>query len=312
MRFDLIDLRLFLNVYEAGTITAGAQRSNMTLASASERIRGMEETLGVALMVRDRRGVTVTPAGRALLHHARLVLQQMDRLRGDLSHYGKGLKGHVRLLCNTAAMSEYLPEVLASFLISYPLISVDMEERLSYEIADAVRNDMCDIGVLADSADLHGLETYGFRSDPLALIVPAQHELAQRSAVSLAELAHYDFVGLVEGSALQEHVSHHARRAGKPLSYRVRLRSFDAICRMVGHGVGIAVVPKVAAIRCARSAHIKRLALTDAWASRDLLLCVRCIDELPAYAKQMVQHVLNAKTFVADSRNDLLKTHHIN
>ncbi len=64
MRFDLTDLRLFLNVHEAGTITAGAQRSHMTLASASERIRGMEELLGVALLMRDRRGVEVTPAGR--------------------------------------------------------------------------------------------------------------------------------------------------------------------------------------------------------------------------------------------------------
>ena len=88
----------------------------MTLASASERIRGMEETLGVPLLLREHRGVQATPAGRTLAHHARLVLAQMDRMRGELDHYGQGLKGHVRVLCNTTALSEYLPQVLGEFL----------------------------------------------------------------------------------------------------------------------------------------------------------------------------------------------------
>ena len=84
MRSDLTDLRLFVNVHEAGTITGGATATHMTLASASERIRSMEESLGVPLLVRDRRGVRSTPAGRTLLHHARLVLRQMDLLQGEL------------------------------------------------------------------------------------------------------------------------------------------------------------------------------------------------------------------------------------
>ncbi|NYT79596.1 LysR family transcriptional regulator [Alcaligenaceae bacterium] len=296
MRFDLIDLRLFLDVHEAGTITGGAKRSHMTLASASERIKGMEDILGVDLLVRDWRGVQVTPAGRTLLHHARGVLQQIDRMRGELDHYGKGLKGHVRLLCNTSALSEYLPEILSAFLAQYPQISVDLEERPSYEIADAVRAGMADIGLVANSADLQGLEVYAFRPDPLVLIVANSHELATRASISLSEVAGYDFIGLLEGSALQEHVTHHARRAGKQLSYRIRLRNIDAVCRMVGQGIGIAVVPKAAARRYARSARIKRLSLTDTWASRDLVLCVRAAEELPVYVKKMMEHILSSAT----------------
>ena len=111
MHFDLTDLRLFLHVAEAGSITAGAARSGLALASASARVRGMEEQAGVALLERGRRGVEPTPAGRALLHHARLVAQQIERMRGELGEYARGLKGHVRLLANTAAMAEFLPEV---------------------------------------------------------------------------------------------------------------------------------------------------------------------------------------------------------
>ncbi|CAB3653658.1 LysR family transcriptional regulator [Achromobacter marplatensis] len=290
MRFDLTDLRLFLNVQETGSITAGAKRSHMTLASASERIRGMEDTLGVPLLLREHRGVEPTPAGRTLAHHARVVLAQMDRMRGELDHYGHGLKGHVRVLCNTTALSEYLPSVLGDFLKDHPRVSVDLEERLSHEIADALRAGTCDIGVLADSTDLHGLHTLTFRHDPLTLIVPRGHALAGRPAVMLAEVADEEFVGLVEGSALQEHIAHHARRGGKALSYRVRLRSFDAVCRMVGQGVGIAIVPRVAAVRYGRAAGVARVALADDWATRDLVLCVR--DALPAYAAELVAYAL--------------------
>ena len=250
----------------------------------------MEDTLGVPLLLRGPRGAEPTPAGRTLAHHARLVLAQMDRMRGDLDQYGQGLKGLVRVQCNTTALSEHLPPVLGEFLQRHPRVSVDLEERPSHEIADALRAGTCDIGVLADSADLGGLRVAVFRHDPLCLIVPSGHALAARGVVALADAAGEDFVGLVEGSALQEHIAQHARRDGKSLSYRVRLRGFDAVCRMVGQGVGVAVVPRAAAVRHGRSAGFRRLDLSDDWAARDLVLCVR--GDLPAYAEELVAHAL--------------------
>ena len=181
MRFDLTDLRLFLHVQETGSITAGARRSNMTLASASERARHGRHA-GRALLLRGPRGAEPTPAGRTLAHHARLVLAQMDRMRGDLDQYGQGLKGLVRVQCNTTALSEHLPPVLGEFLQRHPRVSVDLEERPSHEIADALRAGTCDIGVLADSADLGGLRVAVFRHDPLCLIVPSGHALARAAS----------------------------------------------------------------------------------------------------------------------------------
>jgi DNA-binding transcriptional LysR family regulator len=88
----------------------------VALASASERIRDMEETLGAPLLERNRRGVRLTPAGSALAHHARVVTQQLERMRGELTEYARGLRGQVRLLSNTAATAEFLPAVLGVFL----------------------------------------------------------------------------------------------------------------------------------------------------------------------------------------------------
>lgn len=292
MRFDLTDLRLFLHVHEAGTITGGAERSHMTLASASERVRGMEQALGVELLLRAPRGVQVTPAGRTLVHHARLVLQQMEQLQGDLAEYGAGLKGHVRLLCNTSALSEHLPRALGGFLAAHAGISVDLEERASSAIVAALRSQLCDIGLVSDSVDLQGLQTFAFRADPLVLVVPRGHGLAQRRSIALADVVDCAFVGLVEGSALQEHIAQQARRLGRRLNYRIRLRSFESVCRMVGEGIGLGIVPQAVAARHARSAGLVRIALTDAWAARNLVLCVRDLDLLPGPAQQLVRHLL--------------------
>ncbi|WP_234384301.1 LysR family transcriptional regulator, partial [Paracidovorax avenae] len=172
MRFDLTDLRLFLHVHEAGTITAGAERAHLALASASERLLAMEQALGAPLLVRGRRGVRATPAGQTLAHHARIVLQKVEQLRGELGAHGSGLAGHVRLLCNTSAMSEHLPAPLAAFLAAHPRTAVDAQERSSDNVADGVRDGLCDIGIASRTADLQGLAVVPFVADPLDLVVP--------------------------------------------------------------------------------------------------------------------------------------------
>ena len=158
--FDLTDLRLFLHVQEAGTITGGAAASHMTLASASERTRGMEDSLGSPLLSRARRGVQLTPAGRTLAHHAQLVLRQIDQLQGELGDYGAGIKGHVRLLCNSSALAAHLPQPLSAFLTAHPGVSVDLEDRASDDIVDALRAGLADVGVVSDAADVEGPQAF--------------------------------------------------------------------------------------------------------------------------------------------------------
>ena len=294
MRFDLTDLRLFLHTAEAGSITAGAERAHLTLASASARIRGMEDTLGVPLLTRNRRGVETTAAGRTLVHHARVVLQQMDRMRGELGEYARGLKGYVRLLSNTAAMTEFLPETLSAFLAAHPEVDIDLEELVSHEIVEAIAQGRADIGIVNDAVDLSGLETFPFRHDRIVLVTARDHPLAERRELAFVETLQEDFVGLTGDNALQAYLAGHAARAGHRLKYRVRLRSFDAVCRMVERNVGVGVIPEHAAIRLQRSMGIRRVRLTDAWATRLLRICVRHFDDLPVFARQLIEHLREA------------------
>jgi DNA-binding transcriptional LysR family regulator len=290
IRFDLTDLRLFLHVAEAASITHGATRANMALASASERIRAMEETLGAPLLVRKRRGIRLTPVGSALVHHARIVTRQLEQMRGELSDYAKGLRGHVRLLSNTVAIAELLPAPLATFLAAHRNIDVELEDRPSREIARTIAEGHADVGIVTDAAHpAEELETYPMGTIRLVVVTPRRHTISQRRKIAFCDILEHDFVGLPAGSALQEYLDHHAARAGRRMKVRVRLNGFDPVGRMVESGIGLAVLPETAARRFQRSMTIRVIPLTDSWALRHHAVCVRDFKSLPAHAQRLVE-----------------------
>jgi DNA-binding transcriptional LysR family regulator len=291
VRFDIPDLSLFRHVVEAGSITQGAARAHLALAAASTRIRNMEDAIGAALLIRNRQGVTPTQAGRTLLQHARTILAQAEKLREDLGAYSGGFFSQVRILSNTNALTEFLPDVLSSFLAAHPHVSVDLEERLSDEIVGLIAEGVGDIGIVAGTVDTSRLMTFPFRSDRFVLVVSSDHPLARRETIAFADVLDYDFVGLDRASALQRFLADKASRIGRPLKLRVQLRSFDGVCRLVERRAGIGVVPETTVHWAARSMAIKQVDLTDAWAMRDLTICVRDLESLSAFARQLVEHM---------------------
>ena len=290
LRYDLVDLRLFLHVVEAGSITHGAQRTNMSLAAASERIRAMEDALGSPLLERKRRGVEPTGAGAVLAQHANVVLQQLEQMRGELGGFAQGLRGRVRLHSNTVGMLEYLPAAIAKFLSDHPHIDIDLEEHHSPATVRAVAAGRADIGIVAGNVDPTAeLQTFPFAQNQLVLAVPRRHALARHRKVSFMQALQYDFVGLGADSALQAYVNQQALRAGLRLRVRLRLGSFDMICRMVEKGIGIAVLPEATARRLQESMAIKAVALTDGWAERHLTTCIRSLKTLSPHARQLLK-----------------------
>lgn len=289
MRFDLVDLKLFLAIVETGSLTAGAERVHLALPSASARVRGMEAMTGAALLVRRRTGAVATPAGEALVHHARIILEQADRMRGELSRYGRGLKGHVRLWSNTAALSACLPQDLARFLAAHPEVDVDLEERPSREIAPALRAGLIHIGLLSHVGDVSGLETRPYGEDVLVAVLPRGHPLAA-SGLCFADVAALPYVGLTAGNAIQHLIEAHALDLGMPLNYRVRVNRIEAVGEMIQAGVGVSVLPTADARRIAARMRVETVTLPDPWARRRLLLAVRARDQLPEFAR----HALDA------------------
>jgi DNA-binding transcriptional LysR family regulator len=291
MRFDLVDLQLFIAVAETRSITRGAQRVNLALASASERITGLEASLGIALLTRGRRGVELTAAGESVLDHARIVIHNVEAMRGDLASFASGARASVHLLANTSGLSEYLPKALAEFLGQHPRISIDVEERESVDIAHAIASGAADLGLAAEHALPEGLERIPFSEDRLVLVTPRGDDLAGRRQVDFRDVVERDFVGLITSIALHAHVAGHAARLGVRMRFRARFNNFDAIGQMVAAGIGIGVMPEVAAKRCARSMKIAVVRIRDTWANRRLVICARSFKALSKPAQQLVEHL---------------------
>jgi len=291
MRFDLVDLQLFIAVAEARSITGGADRAHLALASASARIKGLEAALGTSLVKRGRRGIELTAAGESLLDHARIILHNVDAMRGDLAAYAGGAKATIRLLTNTSGLSEYLPKTLAAFLGLHPHLSIDVEERESTDIAQAIVSGAADLGLAAEHALPDTIERIAFSDDRLVVIAARGDELAKRRQVDFREVTGRDFIGLTAASALHAHIAGHAARLGARLRFRARLNNFHSIGQMVAAGIGIAVMPEVAAKRCAKSMRIGLVRIRDPWANRKLVICARSFKALPRPAQQLVEHL---------------------
>lgn len=287
-RFDLVDLGLFRQVVEAGSITHGAQRAHLALAAASARIRAMEESLGAPLLTRGRQGVSPTPAGRALLAHARSILAGTDRLREEMAAYSGGAAGQIRVVANTHALIEFLPDPLSGFLASHPGIAVEIEERTSDEIVGLVAEGTADFGILSGTVDTGALATIPFREDRFVLVAAQGDPLAGRADVAFAEVLERELVGLDRRSAISRFLAEKAARGGRPMRLRAQLRGFDAVCRLVEARVGLAILPESTALRAARTLALAVIPLSDSWARRDLTLCLRDFDALPPFTRALI------------------------
>lgn len=294
MRFDLPDLRLFLLIVDAGSITQGAALANLALASASQRLSNMEESAGVKLLERHARGVVPTEAGESLAHRARLMMRQSALMKDELGDFANGEKATIQLFANSAALNEFLPERLATWMAEHPHVNVDLKERSSRETVAAISAGLAELGIVSDAVNQGDLKMKPFALDRLVLVVPESHPLAGKRQISFGALLGEQFVAMNEGSALQEHIDEQARRAGQKLRIRVRMRTFRSICGMVAGGVGVGIVPESAAKRYRRSMAFKSIKLSDGWAARQLSICYQDWKALSPSARELVEHLVHS------------------
>lgn len=289
MHFDLTDLRLFVLTAEERNLTRASVRQHLSLAAASSRIKALEEQAGLPLFYREARGVKLTPPGEAFLHHARGLLRQTEQLKLELQDYGGGLRGHLRVFANTTAVTDFMPEILPAFLSAHPRVNVDLQEKPNAEIARGVLDGRADLGIVAGQVDTLGLQAIHFSTDRLVLVTPRDHALSKQSRISFADTLDQDHVGMHHGSTLQNFLSQMTEKLGKPLKLRIQLSSFDAMCRMISAGVGVAIVPESAARRNQPNMPFAMIELNDAWSVRERYLLVRDQASLPAYAQALMQ-----------------------
>ena len=225
-RVDPFDLRLFTAVLEHGTITAAARAAHLSLAATSARLKALEDAVGATLLVRAKAGATPTDAGRALARHAHRVLGDLEALHLEMASFGHGLRGTVRVMGNTAAVSEALPPHLGAFLAKHPDLDLHLQDLPSEAVLDGLRRGAADLGIVADHVDTSGLQVRPWVDDQLVALLPRRkgRGTARSKAVralSFADLLDEEFIGLSPDSGLSRFLHRQAGLGGRMPHHRV-------------------------------------------------------------------------------------------
>jgi len=278
-RFDLVSIRLAVACAQTGSLTAAARDSHLALAAASRRIRELEGALGDTLFERHARGLLPTAAGRVFVKHGLTLLQTMEHLGGELADLRQGIARHIRLCASSAAISQFLPTLLAQYGRLHPQVRVDLEEQVSETVITTLREGRADVAVFVEGPDTSGLATRLFREDELVLVLPVKHPLAgKKTPVAFADTLDEEWISLTAGAAMLQQQQQAALAANRPLKLRMQVRSFDAVCHMVASGLGIAVLPKGASLPIVKTMKLGWRPLSDAWAQRRLLVATAAGD----------------------------------
>ena len=293
-RFDLVTLRLFVAVVDAGSLTAGADRFGISLAAASKRIAELEQHCGVSLLKRSQRGVTATPDGLTLHRHAIEVVARLEQLVLAVDDLHSGAEGHVRLCANPSSLGGFLPAVLADYALRHPRVRLDLEDALSEDAIRAVQKGAAELAVIGDNVPSEGLETFVCDVDRLVLLVPVGHALASGGPVKVEQALDFDLVTLARSASLTRKVMAAGEAVGRTPRIRVQVRSFDTMCRMVAQGLGLAILPRAAAVLYANALQLVMADLQGLEVERRLLLTMRRRDQLSKPAAELAEMILEA------------------
>ena len=239
---DLTHMRSLLAVVEAGAITDAADRLGVTQPALSRRIRQFEDHLGVSLLNRGRKGVSLTSAGEIVAAEARVLVERYDHLRGQVAAHQRLEGGTVRIGGGATAVSFVLPPAIAEFQSAHPDVRFQVKEAGSQEVERDVLSGRLELGLVTLPGTTQDVETHPLVQDRIVPICGPDHPLAARRSLGVPALAGLGLVGFEAGSAIRHIIDSALRAAGVEMNVVMELRSIPAIVRMVATTGSLAFV----------------------------------------------------------------------
>lgn len=239
---DITKFRAFLTTVECGSFTEAAKRLFYTQSAVSRMVADLESQWGVALLNRKKTGLTLTPAGVALLPYIRQICTDEMRLNGVLQDM-TGLKsGVVRLGTVTAVANEWLPVVLKKLMQEVPGIEYEILIGNGDVIADWLKEDRIDVGIFVPKNTEH-LKAELLHLDEFKVIFPKGHELAGYEKVPLTALKNYPYIlhGASWCKALEEQLEKNQQR----IPVRYTTVGATSIVNLVRAGIGVSILPEL-------------------------------------------------------------------
>lgn len=252
---ELRHLRYFIAVAEEGHITRAAERLGMQQPPLSQQIKAIEQELDVLLFLRKARGVELTDAGRAFLEEARATLGNLDRAFETARRASRGEQGRLCVgVTSTTPFHPLVPRAIRAFREACPMVSLTLEECLSNESVDRVRNEQMDVAFIrAASGDGHGLVMNSLLDEWMVVALPSSHVLAQtrpEAAVPLDRLARETFIlygppgtGMYDSTIAACQAAGFSPRIGNLGASTQLAPRITSTLSLVGAGLGITFVP---------------------------------------------------------------------
>ena len=242
MRYELTDLKVFLAIAAARSLSGGAADMHLTAPSASYRLKNLEQALGASLFERTSKGMTLTSAGATVKRYADSILGNVDRLNVEMKHHIIGVEGHIRIFANSSTLNALMP-TLSRFLIAYPNINIELEEHLSAHVVKAIKDGSADIGLGAGELNLTGVDSITYAKDELVFLAHPGHPLCQHEKIALDMALSHDLIGLGKKSSNYIFLAAEAEKLGITPKVRVHASSFADTISLVKEGIGIALLP---------------------------------------------------------------------
>jgi LysR family transcriptional regulator, transcription activator of glutamate synthase operon len=243
---DLRQLRYLVALAEERHFTRAAEREHIAQPALSQQIRKLEEEVGVALVERTTRKVSITEAGELLVARARRILSECEAAHAELEALRGILTGHVSVGAMHTMGPVDVSLALAIFHQRHPGVELTVLEQSSEELAEMLRDDVLDLAYLSvtERIESHGLGLHQLVSEELVVILPRSHPLAERSGVRMRELAGEQFISYREGSRLRELLNRAAREAEFDPQVMLESNESRRIRRLVARGMGVAILPR--------------------------------------------------------------------
>ncbi len=288
-RIDPYNIRLFIAAAQTGSIVRAAGQEHIAASALGRRLSELERSFGTALLERSSRGVVLTDAGRIVLERGVRMEEELQSLLWDVQNLSAEVRGTVRLYANMSAVVGFLPERLRRFTATHAGVHVSLHEADTRDVIHACQDDRADLGIGVEVPEPAGLDTWHFASDPLQIILPRDHALVNASGVRFADVLREPLIGVHHGGALDRLLHERAEAMQKRFAPQVSVSSFDAVCRMVEAGMGIAVIPESAASAYAGNSRFVRKALQETWAPRRLSLYARRRNPQPRAVQALIE-----------------------
>lgn len=234
-------LEIFLAVYDLGSITAASEALHLTQPTISTQLKKLADAIGMPLYQRVGRGREFTDAGRALAATAREVLDSFERLDMKLADL-RGLKAGTLRIAVVTTSKYFIPHLLGSFCEQYPQVDLQFRVGNREQIIRRLHDGLDDLYVFSHPPEDEDIVVTDFLPNPLVAIAPLDHPLAQRSELSLADLAREPFLMRESGSGTRHAIERHLARLDAKLNVRMTIESNEAIKHAVMSGLGISIL----------------------------------------------------------------------